>query len=196
MPVALISTITSPWRGPARSTSPISRGAPAWRAMAARVSTILFLPLNEIVSAAQDHDTVANRAATVGAEGFEKDRLAAAGLFTGLDADYHLRRHQHHRAEAAVYLHYLLGIVRRFPLHDRRDGQCERRGTVQDQTGQPRRRGDGQISMDWIPDSCAFGIDVRRARADRQPHLETRLFRDGRRSRRSLNIGGAISAVH
>ena len=63
MPVALISTSTSPALGPSRSTSMISSGFPAATATAARVFMIAMFPVDPAMRQFQDSALAINRIA-------------------------------------------------------------------------------------------------------------------------------------
>src|SRR6267378_2514663 len=157
-PVALISTRTSPERGPSRSTVVTSSGLPGELATAALTFTIRIFPRR-----AQTDETIANREFAFTIQDFEKNagarRCVARGI--GENTERQSGGHRHHRTESACDAAYASWIRLRAGLDDSRHRERERRSAVK----YVRRKTSGSrnsgVSMNRIKDARAFGVNMR-----------------------------------
>src|SRR5579871_1169576 len=124
MPVALISTSTSPARGPSRSTLVTSSGSPALFAIAALTFTEWLSP--------QLNRAVRNRRFATLGEHLEINNARFARQRSYGD----IRRHQHHAAETSRDARDSRRIPARFRMNDTRNRQRECRGAMQNELGQ------------------------------------------------------------
>src|SRR5271166_3460879 len=128
----------------AAPTNAVNTTAPTTAALAMRY--ILINPPSHNLGT-QHHDAVADRAATVGIEQFEKDELAVITAFASLYLKSQFVGHEDHRAETTREARDALRIARCLAFDDPRDAHRQGRHAHQQRSAQPGAIGRRRVGM-------------------------------------------------